>query len=344
MELKRRQELDLITKILYTKSRVYSFLKQVEGYLSFSGGRDSTILSHIIRTDFIKEYPEVLQGLGETFEEGSFLSETFNVPHVFINTGVEWASIVKFVRDLEGIELIEIKPKLSFFEVVKQYGYPVISKEVASYINDVKKTNSNKLLQKWLDGEKRGAYVSGKVPDVYSGFLKESAPIIGSKCCQKLKKDPAHAYEKASGRRPILAIMADESRLRAQTAKNGCIFEKTSGLVCNPMIFWTHEDIELYMELFKPAVCELYTKYGFERTGCIGCLFGCQTKEKADEKLEVFKRLRPNQYQWYLENGMQDVLNYLEVNDKMSKEEKLTVKRDIKESRGISGVYEENYK
>ena len=58
----------------------------------------------------------------------------------------------------------------------------------------------------------------------------------------------------------------------------------------------------------------------------------------------MFKRLRPNQYQWYLDNGMQDVLNYLEVNDKMSKEEKLTVKRDIKESRGISGVYEENYK
>jgi len=73
-------------------------------------------------------------------------------------------------------------------------------------------------------------------------------------------------------------------------------------------------------------------------------LFGCQTKEKADEKLEVFKRLRPNQYRRYLDNGMQDVLNYLEENDKMSKEEKLTVKRDIKESRGISGVYEENYK
>jgi len=62
MELKRRQELDLITKILFTKSRVYSFLKLVEGYLSFSGGRDSTILSHILRTDFFKEYHEVLRG------------------------------------------------------------------------------------------------------------------------------------------------------------------------------------------------------------------------------------------------------------------------------------------
>jgi len=325
-----KSKLDLITKILFTKQRVFQFLKTEKAYLSFSGGRDSTILSHILRTNFKETYPEKFQDVSE----GSILNEVFEIPHVFLNTGVEWANIVHFVRSLsKKIELIEVTPKITFFEIIKKHGYPVISKEISQYIHEAKVTNSKKLLLKRLDGEKKGNYVSGKISDVHSAWLREDAPLIGAKCCHYLKKDPVHRYEKETGRRPILAIMADESRLRQQTAKNGCIFEKASGLVCNPMIFWTHQDIVDYVEMFQPELCDLYTKHGFERTGCVGCLYGCSTKKQADEKFKFMRENRPKQYQIYLNNGLQEILNFLEESDKMSKEEKKQIKERMKNER-----------
>ena len=332
--LKQRQALPLLDKILLSKRRIMDFNRQTGGkmYLAFSGGRDSTVLSHLISTAL------EVDGMS-----GGMLEETWKVPHVFNNTGVEWSNILRFVR-LVGLtqEVVYLTPKYSFFEIIKKYGYPVISKEVSQYIHQItaEGCRSEKTILKRLYGSCSGesTYLSGKIPEHAFGFLKPNSPLIGDKCCFYLKKKPAADYEKLTGNRPILGIMAEESRFRHQHAtKHGCIYEKTSGLVCSPIIFWTQKDIEDYIKLFNVQVCDLYDQ-GFERTGCIGCLYGCKTKTQADEKLKPFKEKRPKQYQWYLENGLQEVLEALEYNDSLTIQQKREIRTDFLDRKGLENV------
>ena len=77
--------------------------------VSFSGGKDSTVLLDIVRS----VYPDT--------------------PAVFVNTGLEYPEIVKFVKTIEQVDII--RPKMNFRNVLKNYGYPVVSKIVAHQIN-----------------------------------------------------------------------------------------------------------------------------------------------------------------------------------------------------------------
>ena len=76
--------------------------------ISFSGGKDSTVLAHIVH----QMYPKV--------------------PMVFANTGLEYPEIQAFARKM-GAEFV--RPKMRFDEVITKYGYPIISKEVAEAIH-----------------------------------------------------------------------------------------------------------------------------------------------------------------------------------------------------------------
>lgn len=74
-------------------------------YVSFSGGKDSTVLKHIV------------DGMYD------------DVPAVFVNTGLEFPEIQKFATSQPNV--VVLRPKLSFTEVLKNYGYPVGSKRIS---------------------------------------------------------------------------------------------------------------------------------------------------------------------------------------------------------------------
>ena len=107
--LKELQALPLERKIQITQNRIQEWYMHYNGnvYVSFSGGKDSTVLAHLTRQLF----PEV--------------------PLVFSNTGLEYTSIQKFAKDMGAIQVF---PSMSFPEVISTYGYPIISKEVAEAI------------------------------------------------------------------------------------------------------------------------------------------------------------------------------------------------------------------
>ena len=113
--LKELQALPLDRKIAITQARIIQWFNFWEGnvYVSFSGGKDSTVLLDLV--------VKTIKAIDPTFE----------VPVVFSNTGLEYPEIQRFARD-KGATFVT--PKMNFVEVIKTYGYPLISKEVSSAI------------------------------------------------------------------------------------------------------------------------------------------------------------------------------------------------------------------
>ena len=122
-DLQQMQSLPLSAKILMTKRRIREWYDYWDGqvYVSFSGGKDSTVLLHIAR----ELYPDI--------------------EAVFVNTGLEYPEIQSFVKTFDNVTIL--RPKMRFDEVIKKYGYPIISKEVSECIYQGRlalKTNGEK--------------------------------------------------------------------------------------------------------------------------------------------------------------------------------------------------------
>ncbi|ETR69776.1 MAG: hypothetical protein OMM_09315 [Candidatus Magnetoglobus multicellularis str. Araruama] len=123
-QLQARQAMPLNLKIKYSEARIREWYRAFDGnvYVSFSGGKDSTVLLHLVRSLFS------------------------NVEAVFVDTGLEFPEIRDFVKTIENVTWL--KPKMPFTEVIKKYGYPVISKDVAHSIHEARHTNSEYLRKK----------------------------------------------------------------------------------------------------------------------------------------------------------------------------------------------------
>ena len=117
-DLIQMQSLPLSAKILMTKRRIRDWYDYWNGevFVSFSGGKDSTVLLHLAR---------------EVYSD---------IEAVFVNTGLEYPEIQKFVKTFDNVTIL--RPEMRFDEVIKKYGYPVISKDVAMTIHYAKQNNA----------------------------------------------------------------------------------------------------------------------------------------------------------------------------------------------------------
>ena len=124
IDLRQRQALPLKAKVLMTQNRIREWYNHFDGdvYVSFSGGKDSTVLAHIVHDI----YPDV--------------------PLVFSNTGLEYPEIQAFARKMGAVF---VRPKMSFSEVISKYGYPIISKETAEALMWARKIKAPELRGGW---------------------------------------------------------------------------------------------------------------------------------------------------------------------------------------------------
>lgn len=197
--LKQRQSLPLHLKIQMSKQRIQEFYEHFEGkvYVSFSGGKDSTALLHLVRSLF----PEV--------------------PALFIDTGLEYPEVKTFIKTFDNV--IILRPEMSFKKVITEYGYPVISKEVAQFIEDNRKNPNGYTAKKFDPDSDYVKRYGARFCLAKWNFLKNSDIKISSQCCRVMKKTPAKKFEKESGLKPFIATMAAESNLRKQEyIKKGC--------------------------------------------------------------------------------------------------------------------------
>lgn len=302
-ELKQAQSLPLEAKIVKTELRIREFYDHFNGdvYVSFSGGKDSTVLLDIVRS----LYPDV--------------------PAVFFDTGLEYPELKEFVKTFENVEIR--RPNRSFRQVIEEFGYPIISKKIAGYIYTAKR-NPNSVRAKTLRGEiptKTFGFGDGKW-----AYLVDAPFNISDYCCDVMKKQPAHKYQKDTGRYPIIGTLAEESISRRNIwLQQGCNAFNTTEPISRPLSFWTEQDILQYIKEKNLPYASVYGEIktnrkgklettGEDRTGCIFCAFGCHM-EKEPNRFQLLKKTHPQLWNYCMKPwdegglGMEEVLKYINI-------------------------------
>lgn len=399
-DLRQMQALPLDLKVSLTKARIRQWVNEYgeDGvYVSFSGGKDSTVLLTIAR----QMYP--------------------TIPAMFVNTGLEFPELVQFVKTFDNVDII--RPKKNFKQVIQHYGYPFIAKEVAEVVYHAK-NYLRKLAEKEYseeekvpyeyafrkpcgigeyskDGDKQavdlvalanskdkwempyrislltGKYESfwgkklrgemekdgkpsrAKYSQVKWQFLLNAPFDVSHRCCNVMKKEPAHRYAKQTGRHPMTAQMADESRLRTQQwLLHGCNGFDLKTPISNPMSFWTEQDVlqyikennikiaPVYGEVIKTEVetdlpkgqlrinldgtieeppC-VYETTGCKRTGCVFCGFGCHLEKDGEHRFVKLKQTHPKLYEYLMKPESEGGLGYKEKIDWLNENGNLHIK------------------
>ena len=375
-ELYQMQSLSLRSKVAMTQRRIKDWYNEYDGqvYVSFSGGKDSTVLVDIVTKMGYKD-----------------------IPLVFVDTGLEYPEIREFVKTY-GDRVTWLKPKMNFKQVIEKYGYPFFGKEISETIShsrkyltrlrekenaltedrpmpysnqfadlvgiDRRRDKDNELFQKIKTGSIPSAphrfkqllgvakNKDGEADSLYNKskylFMLDAPFEVSNLCCNVMKKAPAHKYGKETGRKPITAQMASESRQRTQKwLQNGCNGFEMKSPISNPMAFWTEQDVLLYIKENNLPICSVYGEVvedlsgtdnvagqmkinditdcelfdntttlkttGCNRTGCMFCGFGCHLEKES--RFERMKETHPKIYEYVFKPWDEGGLGYKDVID-----------------------------
>jgi len=285
-ELQQMQSLPLDAKIQMTRSRVDKWIETFgeDGvYISFSGGKDSTVLLDLVRNEFGYK----------------------NVRAMFVDVPTQYPELRQFVKTFDNVDIVT--PKINFFQVCEKYGFPLFSKEISECINGARKYLINifgqelggvenineikaiveekpELLEKSLreNFKKKGEVM--RTAKMLGWWTKENtidrnanwknrsmmnyesykfmifAPFeCASYCCNAMKKEPANRYAKETKSVPITAQMASESKMRTRVwIRQGCNAFDAVHPISNPMSFWTEQDVLLYIRIRNLPICSVY--------------------------------------------------------------------------------------
>lgn len=289
-------------------------------YASFSGGKDSTVLAYLAARYL-----------------SSFRTPPWELNLVFVNTGLEYPEIQKFVNEYADwlrreflrvtVNLHRLRPKMNVRQVVMKYGYSIVSKEVADCVWQTRRnphgTRAARLCGELLDKDgSKSIYCCDNW-----AFLLDAPFLVSGECCRIMKKSTAHAYESKTHEKSMVATMATEGRQRMQKwMKTGCNAFEGKRPMGKPMSFWTEQDVlrfivkcQLpYASVYGDIVasdgendygatlidCKLHCT-GCQRAGCMFCAFGAHL-EKGVNRFERMKLTHPKHYQFCIGGGAFD--------------------------------------
>lgn len=323
-DLRYFQAMPLEIKIAMTRQRIREWVREYGEngvYVSFSGGKDSTVLLDLVRQDFP------------------------SVEAVFVNTGLEYPEIQRFVKTFDNVTIL--RPTMRFDEVIRKYGYPIISKDISGAIYEVRVAKRKGVDYSALSRYKKLSgtlmFEGEKSPYCCEKYfpLLDAEFNTSDRCCAVMKKAPVKQYEKKTDKKPIIATMAEESRMRESSwMKTGCNAFNAKRQHSKPMSFWTEQDVLQYIKQNDLPIASVYGEIvetdsdgceytanllgekvgsykttGCARTGCVFCGFGCHL-EKEPSRFQRLKQTHPRQYEYCIGGGEYDADGIWKPNDK----------------------------
>ncbi|WP_143323041.1 phosphoadenosine phosphosulfate reductase family protein [Clostridium sp. HBUAS56010] len=327
-DLAHLQSLSLENKIKVTQTRLLEWYVKNDNkcYVSFSGGKDSTVLAYLAAqvcnmlkcklvlwfSDTGLEFPEVREHV-KSFTE--WLKDKF--PNLEIELAIDYP------KDRNGKRIL-------FKDVILKYGYPLISKEISRDVSATKNKPNGKTSQKFQSGsEYHKKYGDSWLLEKWS-YLLYTPFKISNQCCNVMKKTPAHKFTGKSGLLPIIGTMASESILRKKEwLQSGCNAFSNKNPSSKPLSFWKEQDIFEYIVKFQIPISSVYGTVfkndmgfykttGYDRTGCMFCGFGCHL-EKEQNRFQRMKLTHPKIWEYCMKPvadgglGMKEVLEYIGV-------------------------------
>ena len=260
-------------------------------YLSYSGGKDSHFLYW-----FIKEY-----------------LKRDDIKIVGINTYMEHHEIRD--RILKNSDIV-LYPKIKPMEIKEKYGIPCFSKLQDEYISRYQRGSRAKSTLDFIDGNNSTKFKLNKKAKelLLSGKLHK----ISNKCCQVLKKDTAHRFQKETGLKEILGVRSDEGALRKQQYKSCFTKDKK---------FTPIHDLsdELLDKIYKKYNIEIPQVYNYiKRTGCMGCPYGSYKGDTEKELALINNNQRKFVCEYFKESyevlGINTKTRQLSILDKENKQ------------------------
>lgn len=264
-----------------------------KAYISFSGGKDSVILSKLF----------------------DIALPNNTIERVYFNTGIEYNLMIKYVKELasKDTRINIINSSKNVKATLEKVGYPFKSKEHSTKLNMYQNGSKAKSLIKYLSDS------SFACPSVLKcQFTKEYNLKVSPYCCKEFKKDIAKKYQKENNKSiKILAMRREE---KGQRAKLKCISKNKDITIINPLAPITEELEEYIIQKYSIKLCDLYYEpYNFKRTGCKGCPYNLRLQED----LETIRKLLPNEYKqcWFIWGRVYK--EYQRLNYRLDKIEKM---------------------
>lgn len=284
--------MNLEDKVLTAIHRIEELYFETNGdcYVSFSGGKDSTVLLALIKMSI-----------------DSMVLPPDGITAVFANTGIELDVTYKFIKWCKenwypNIE--EVKPVKSFDWVLKNEGKPMLSKMKSKTLNQWHlREKTEALYCLMINGKTRCGKPAKKnrIADKHMHVLHDDFDIVASyKCCEYMKKKPFQKFEIDKGMKgAITGVRVSEGGARAvsyktKAKKTGklCTFTKNNIIYKMPIIDWTDEDIDNFIEKYNVPLSDAYTKFKMQRTGCMACPYS----RRISEDLRYLYEYEPNKY------------------------------------------------
>lgn len=245
-----------------------------EIYISYSGGKDSTVLSKLI----------------------DLALPDNKIDRVYCNTGIEFMDVVAFVKEQQKQDsrIKIITPAKNIKTTLEEIGYPFKSKLHSEYVERYQRSGTTGVsVKKYLAEGGTGKFSCPKM--LRYQFTEDFNLKISQKCCLEFKKKPFKKFEKENRKTLVMTgIRGAEGGVREYQAEHGCVFKKKDGTIYkfNPISPCSNEFVEWFINKYDVKLCKLYSDpYNFTRTGCKGCPYNLHLAKE----LEVLEQYLPQE-------------------------------------------------
>lgn len=236
----------------------------------------------------------------------------------------------------EKPKFIFLKPLKSKVEVLREFGWPVLSKETAQKIMHLQRpTEKNATVRHAIITGETGEYggwqtgsrmqLSRKWLQLFGGADAEGASLgyqsapfwVSDRCCYYLKEKPCDDWAKEHNSVPYLGLMASEGGRRQKSLMmHGCNYYGKGTIRSAPFAIFERQDLlqlcldlkvpvpEEYGEIVRDKDGTLRTT-GAQRTGCTMCGFGIHL-EKRPHRFDILKETNRKEWEFWMKRCVQD--------------------------------------